>query len=560
MKLWEHQEYAIAQTLNAWSAGYKNVLNQIPTGGGKTLVAAELIQLMPGKKLVVAHKRELIVQMSCAIARYGIRHDVVGPSGTRKAVAAAHARKLGNLFLSPKANVLVGSPQSFANVDDRLLSNVAGFIVDEAHHIQEGNIWGKLISRLPRTVIGLGLTATPTRSDGGGLGRDAGGFFDTLIQGPSPRELISKGILCDYIVHHPDTKGFSISDKDIGANGDYTRAKAKKAVQKSSVIGDIVENYIRYAAGKLGVTFVTDVETAADVAGRYRVAGIPAEVLTGKTSDHDRFDILERFERREILQLVVVDIISEGFDIPEIEVISIARPTASLVLFLQIIGRVLRSSPGKKRAIIIDHVDCIIRHGPPDCRRMWSLHGKKKRKKDDEYDIVPKLKKCLSCFSSFEAFRLKCPNCGAEVKQQIADTGSSKEKDGDLRTMTKEDLENLRKLIEVANMPVDDYRAALEAKHAPDIGVIAHCKRHSARLQALSDLKNVIAVWSGKTALDIPDVEERKILFENVYGVDVLTAQQLKTAEAEELTRRIEDVIRMGSPVGYIKRSAVGPG
>jgi DNA or RNA helicases of superfamily II len=195
------------------------------------------------------------------------------------------------------------------------------------------------------------------------------------------------------------------------ATGDFNADQLRKAVHKSHITGDVVAHYLKLAPGKLGVTFAVDVEAATEIAGAFRAAGVPAEVVSAKTPDALRAQILRRFKAREILQLVNVDLFGEGFDLPAIEVVSFARPTESFALYCQQFGRALRlmlskeaaavhahltdeqrraaiAASEKPVAIIIDHVNNVLRHGLPDARREWSL-DRRERRSGKKSDAIP---------------------------------------------------------------------------------------------------------------------------------------------------------------------------
>jgi DNA repair protein RadD len=225
---------------------------------------------------------------------------------------------------------------------------------------------------------GLGVTATPVRADGKGLGAHHDGVMHHIIEGAGMRDLIQQGFLTDYRIFAPPSD-LDLTGVTRAADGDYNKKQLKQRVRRSQIIGDVVAHYLRIAPGKLGLTFATDVETATEIANRYRAAGVPSEVVSAKTPTGQRIEILKRFKRREVMQLVNVDLFGEGFDLPALEVVSMARPTESYGLYCQQFGRVLRPLPGKTVGIIIDHVGNVVRHGLPDKPRRWSLDRREKR-------------------------------------------------------------------------------------------------------------------------------------------------------------------------------------
>jgi len=284
---------------------------------------------------------------------------------------------------------------------------------------------------------GLGVTATPERADGRGLGRWADGLFDEMVEGRNMRDLINMGYLTDYRIFAPKTEDLYLENVKTGSDGDYTRESLKTAVRQSHVVGDVVKHYLRIAPGKLGITFATDVETATDIANQFNLAGVPAAVVSAKTPDHERISILRDFKARKLLQLVNVDLFGEGFDLPAIEVVSMARPTKSYSLYCQQFGRALRlmiseilagawdtytdaqrrafiAESTKPYAIIIDHVGnidpAVGGHGLPDAPHVWTLDAREKRSGGGKQDKPTKV--CIECTGFWEGYSTTCPYCG----------------------------------------------------------------------------------------------------------------------------------------------------
>jgi superfamily II DNA or RNA helicase len=340
----------------AWHAGRRVVMLVLPTGAGKTVVFANILGEFQGAACAVAHRAELVTQMSVALARENVRHRVIGPATLQRACSSAHLDRLKRDYVDPNGRVAVASVDTLIGMDPATpwLHQVGLWIQDEAHHVLAENKWGKACALFPN-AYGLGVTATPTRADGKGLGAHAEGLMQELIVGPTMRELINRGYLTEYRVFAPPSD-IDLSAVPVTDSGDYSPVKLRGARRRSHITGDVVQHYLRIAPGKLGVTFDTDIESATETAQAYRDAGVPAEVVTSKTPDHVRSSILRRFERREILELVNVDLFGEGFDLPAIEVVSMARPTQSYSLYCQQFGRALRPLEGKTHAIIIDHV------------------------------------------------------------------------------------------------------------------------------------------------------------------------------------------------------------
>lgn len=419
-------------------------------------------------------------------------------------------------------------------VDELHTYVAAGVVVHNCHHVLEDNKWGTAAKMFPNAK-GLGVTATPIRADGRGLGRHADGLFDTMVEGPSMRWLIDNKYLTDYRIFAPP------SDLDLGgvktsSDGDFNKNDVKTAVRKSHVVGDVVKHYLRIAPGRLGVTFATDVETATDIAAQFNLAGVPAAVVSAKTPDSERAAILRRFRNRELLQLVNVDLFGEGFDLPAIEVVSMARPTQSFALFAQQFGRTLRLLAGKLEAIIIDHVGNVVRHGLPDAPRVWTLDRREKRSKGGATDVIP-VTACPECTAVYERTHAACPFCGHKVIP-VARSGPEFV-DGDLAELDAETLASMRGEILHVDMTVAEARADMESRYVPEIGIRAGMKRHRERQEVQEALRASIAWWAGwQRARGVSDSESyRRFYF--MFGVDVMTAQTLGSREALQLAENV---------------------
>ena len=350
---------------DAWTAGNQNVLAVLPTGGGKTVIFSDVIREHNGPAVAIAHRKELVCQISLALARNQIRHTVIGQEHTVRLINKIHTEELGRSYYHPNATTAVASVDTLNSwakkpAIQRWGSTVTLWIQDECKHLLRENKWGKAVALFPN-ARGLGVDATPHRTEGRGLGRHADGIFDVMVEGPRLRELIAAEYLTNYKIYAPPSD-LDMSLVPVAADGDWSKPGTKKAVRQSRIIGDVVAHYIKVAAGKLGVTFSDSIENATDITASFNAAGVRAELVTGKTPDADRVATLRRFKNRETLQLVNVCLFDEGFDLPAIEVVSMAAPTQSFARFAQQAGRALRPMTGKTHATIIDHVGNVARH------------------------------------------------------------------------------------------------------------------------------------------------------------------------------------------------------
>ena len=528
-----------------WDAGAQVVCAVLPTGGGKTVVFTYMIDAEPGVTFSLVHRQELVGQISMAHAAAGILHSIQAPTKVIKWIVTQQVRKFGRHFYDPNAKKLVCSVQTLLNRANNLSNAIDQcrlWVGDEFHHFLRDNMWGRAVKLFPATCRGLGVTATPERADGRGIGRHALGVADALVVGPGMRALIQAGYLTDYRIFGPysdiDLSGVTVSSQ----TGDYSKPKLVAAVRKSRIVGDVVASYIEIAPGKIGVTFVPDVKTGEELASAYAAAGVPARIVHAKTPDRERQESTGMLERGDLKQLVNVDIFGEGYDLPAIEVISMARPTESYPLYAQQFGRSLRIMDGKFEALIIDHVRNVERHGLPDAHREWSLDSRERssRGKRDP-DLIP-IRTCRNCTAVYESWQKDCPYCGwVYVPSEM---GTIEQVEGDITELTPEVLAAMRGEIEAVDMPAEEYGTQLARKGAPPIGVLAGIKRHRLRQEAQATLRGAMAHWAGYQ--NAAGQHNGTVLrrFYNSYGLDVMAAQALGTRDAEALTARLVRAIQ----------------
>lgn len=556
-----YQQKLSKEIYDAWDGGADNVLGILPTGGGKTATFSDIILNRDAPACAIAHRQELVGQISTALARNGVRHRIIGPSKVVKMCVNLHMEKIGRSYFDPNSWHAVAGVDTIIRRHAELGSwtnQVKLWVEDEAHHVLTGNKWGKSVEMFPNAQ-GLGVTATPCRADGQGLGREHGGVFDEMIEGPSMRELIEMGYLTDYRIFTPPSDFHRPTI--VGASGDYTRDGMRKATKESKIVGDVVEHYLRIAKGKLGVTFVPDLDTAREVAAQFNASGVPAEVVSSESTDDERINALRRFERRELLQLVNVDLFGEGFDLPAIEVVSFARPTESLSLYIQQFGRVLRllieqhiavnweglAPDARKQAIanstkpfgiIIDHVGNVERHRLPDARREWTLERRQSRRSTPSEGIPP-MWTCRECSASWEKIYSACLDCGTPRPEPAARSGPEFV-DGDLIELDPFVLERMRNEVARVDMSPDAFRVDLSRRHVPTIGQNRLVQAHVSRQFAQAGLRESLAWWGGyQRALGRPDSESyRRFYF--TFGIDILSAQALGEKDAVDLRARVD--------------------
>ena len=390
---------------------------------------------------LLCHRAELVKQISATLARFGCQHQIIAPAPIIRQAQVEQFKAHGRTFVHQTARVFVASVQTLVKRLDAYPAPDL-IVIDEAHHLTTDSTWGRIVEHFPRARL-LPVTATPIRLDGRGLGIGAGGVADDLVMGPAMSDLIEGGFLSPYRIYAPpnalDLKGVRTRA------GDYAKDQLSAAVDKPAITGDSVEHYQRLARGKRAVVFCVSVAHAQHVAAEFQSAGIPSEFLDGTLDALERDRIIKRFEAGETLVLSSCDIVSEGFDLPAIEVAILLRPTQSLALYLQQVGRALRTFPGKREAIILDHVGAVMTHGLPDEDREWSLDGVKKgkRRKDDADDEpgIDRISTCPKCFT-IHLPAPACPTCGHTYPERAR---KIEQHDGELVELTGAQMDALRR-------------------------------------------------------------------------------------------------------------------
>ena len=533
MQLRDYQQKLNAGIHEAWQS-VRNVGAELPTGAGKTVCMGHIVKQQQRPVCAIAHRQELVSQISLALGKYGVSHNIIAPKATVRQIMQLHYAELNRSYVDPTSHVAVAGVDTIKSRRGELEQwgkRVGLWLLDECHHLLASNKWGKAVELFPNAK-GLGVTATPCRADGKGLGSHADGLIDALVHGPSMRELINRGYLTDYRVFAPPSN-LDLSTVDISAaTGDYSKNKLRSAVAKSSIMGDVVDHYRRIASGMLGITFATDIATATDIAARFNQCGVVAEVVTSKTPLMQRCNVLRRFRQRQIMQLVNVDLFGEGFDLPAIEVVSMARPTQSYALYSQQFGRALRIMEGKTDALIIDHVNNVVRHGLPDAPRQWTLDRRQRRSSKAGDDVIP-VKVCPQCTGVFERIYTACPFCG-HIPVPV-DRSKPEYVDGDLTELDPSVLAEMRGEIARIDQPAEAVGRRMEAAGMQGAAVGGAMKNHRERHEAQQALRMSIRWW----AADHGDIRESYRHFFFKFGVDVATAQTLGRRDALELANRI---------------------
>lgn len=409
-----YQETIVADCRQAFRNGHSSALVQLATGGGKTVLGSFMVSGSSQRGLVcwwLVHRRELLMQASRTFHAMGIDHGLIA----------------GGRVAEPDHRVQIGSVQTIARRLDQLPPPDL-IVFDEAHHTGAAQ-WQQIYDYFPHARK-IGLTATPWRLDGIGLGR----WFETMIQGPTVAELIEAGSLSRYRLFAPS----KVDTSAVGtAMGDFKRDELADLMDKPSITGSAVDHFLALARGKRAVAFAVSIEHSRHIAAQFQAAGVPAEHVDGTMDTGQRDAAVARFIAGETLILSNAELFGEGFDVPAIEAAILLRPTKSLSLHLQQVGRALRPCEGKAEAIILDHAGNSLIHGLPDDEREWSLDDRQKRKKKGEESSVP-VRQCAKCFRVFHPAP-KCPGCGYVIP--VA-TRQIEEREG---TLAEVDLEAVRR-------------------------------------------------------------------------------------------------------------------
>ena len=409
MNLRPYQQQAISDLRMAYRSGAHAPLLVAPTGAGKTIILAAITQAAAGRGrriLILVHRRELIRQTSAKLTNADVNHGIIAAG-----------------FVPSDHPVQVASVQTLARRLQQQHWQPDLIVIDEAHHAIAGSTWANVISYWPDSLL-LGVTATPIRQDGRGLGA----MFDRLVLGPSTADLMAAGHLTRVKLYAPPQVADLTGIRTRA--GDYANDQAAAAMTKPTVTGDAITHYKRIAASQPAIAFCCNVNHATTVCDAFNAAGISAATLLGDTTDRDA--LVARFAGGELQVLVTVDVVSEGFDCPGAAVAILLRPTQSEGLYLQQVGRVLRPAPGKAAAIILDHVGNVHRHGFPDDHRDWSLVDRLRTSKGGP--PAPCIRTCESCFAAF-APAPQCPVCGTPSK---LNTRELKHQAGELEELARE--------------------------------------------------------------------------------------------------------------------------
>jgi superfamily II DNA or RNA helicase len=380
-----YQTKAEKDIFDQWRAKKKSVMFQLCTGGGKTVLFVSVIKkfLRAGKRVVlIAHREELISQAWNMLHKHEIWAGIIksgAPENFHLPCQVASIQTICRRSKLPRADLI---------------------IIDEAHHTQDDNSYGDVLLRhFPLSRV-LGVTATPYRLGGKGFTK----IFDCLVQGPPFKDLVSWGFLVPfkyYVSYNPDLSNAKVQ------RGDYVLDDIEKAMR----LAPIVDSYLEHCKGMSGICFAVNISHSQQIVRQYIEAGIPAAHVDANTDITIRRKLFQDLRDKKILVLVNVGIATEGTDIPNIDFVQLARPTMSLSLFLQMVGRVTRplweaikdaqsneeraaliAASSKPYGIVLDNAGLYLEHGLPDQVFDWESHfvgyEKRPKNKPDVIEII----------------------------------------------------------------------------------------------------------------------------------------------------------------------------
>lgn len=369
-----------------------------PTGSGKTEIAMAIIRAAEakGKRVVfLCNRIHLVEQASRRFYQSGIEHGVIQGDNTR------------NL----ECRVIVASIQTVAR---RGMPDCDLIVIDEAHGVAGSKDYRNILAKRSAVPV-VGLTATPFAK---GMSKHyeslQGALFERLVVATTIQELISDGFLVDceiYAPSEPDMSGIKTTKNSFGEI-DWSDMDVANAVDKPQLVGDIVQHWLKLSNGLPTVCFASSILHSKHIVESFRASGIPAEHIDCYTKPEEREAILGRIQSGETLVISNVGILTEGWDFPACRTMILARPTRSMIRYIQMVGRVLRPFEGKSHALILDHSGTVSRLGfPTDDFELELDDGKPK----DAKPVKPEAqlpKKCGNCHRMKPPRTAICPACG----------------------------------------------------------------------------------------------------------------------------------------------------
>ena len=565
----DYQDDAVDLVDKSFVSSDRSVL-VLPTGAGKTVVFCYYAdrENNQGKAVgIVAHRAELLTQASLSFARMGVYHQMIGPPALTKKCKALHIRDLGRVFIDPFSSVYIGSAQTMVRRLDKL-PKLDLLVIDEAAHATAGQ-WLKIIEHY--NVRTLGVTATPCRSDGAGLGR----VFDDMVVGIDQKTLIANGSLSDYVVYSPPNTFDASEVRKVGSGerkGEYNQNDVAEQLDKPQIVGEAVEHYKKYADGKRCLVFAVSVAGAEHVAQKFREAGYNFVAVSGATDDMERYQAVEDLKTHKIDGIVNCSIFTEGTSIDSVECLIMMSPIsdAAFGLFSQEVGRVLRTFEGKDKGIIIDMVGNFHRHGFPEDKTDWTLDDRKKGKKSKEEDedtekvrTCPEPlclqthrneKICGSCRTnhqndngckSQEQKVVMCPSCG--YVYPVAAGREYEHVDGELVELERQQLVIQNKADQnegIRNAKTKQDLLAVDKKLGHKAGAAEHKKRAiEEKRQAMATLNKAIKYY--KESICWGNITMFESVMQTAFKVTEADAKKYGATRANRLTDEMRDLAKL---------------
>lgn len=403
IELRDYQSEAVSKIRQSMASGNRKVIYHAATGSGKTATSSDIATraCSLGKKvLFLANRRELIHQAENTLSEFGLDCGII----------------MAGVEPNLSANIQIASMQTYIRrMDlDELRFNKwwheADLIITDECHSSISPSFQKILKNYDTSFV-LGLTATPCRGDGRGLGE----FYDDIISTIDISKLIEQEYLVPvryFAPHTPNLEGL----KTVA--GDYEKKELGKRVNTVKLVGDIYDNWSIICPERPTIIFATNVAHSIFIKETFLKHGVAIEHVDAKTPTEERKLALDDLKKGRLQVITNVGILCEGFDFPAASCICLARPTKSLGLYIQMGGRGLRPSEGKSDCIVLDFSGCMENHGKLEWDREWSLDGKEKAwsKKKEKEPVEKSLFKCRACHAVFTGEKT-CPDCGTELKR-----------------------------------------------------------------------------------------------------------------------------------------------
>jgi DNA repair protein RadD len=409
MDLRGYQNDMITKFEDKIAAGIRRILVVSPTGGGKTVIASEIIKRATAaykQVLFIAHRDELLIQARDKLKSFDIAAGIIKAGREKEARPMAPVQVAGIQTLHARA----------IRSDRMALPPADLLIIDEAHHAR-AMTYQAVIDAYPNAIV-AGLTATPVRGDGRGLGN----LFEAMIETPQIGELILLGHLAKLKIFAPPPP--NLRGVEVASTGDYVINQLSDRMNTDALVGDVIEHWLKHAQRRRTVVFAVDIAHSIHIVDELVNSGVRAEHLDGNTEQDERDAILARLRSGEIEVVSNCMVLTEGFDLPDIGCIVLARPTRSLGLFRQMVGRGLRPAPDKSDVIILDHSGGVHRHGRPDDAIEWTLDTDRRASNPTHEARLAEhhdpFCECTAC-GHLRMRGMACDNCGWQPKPRGRD-------------------------------------------------------------------------------------------------------------------------------------------